>query len=68
MALTQVPASESMETKVGELFGIDVAQSSGKTVGELASVRELSFAFRRAASRLTQMCSRQWWDQVLSAR
>lgn len=60
-----VPAPDSVEAKVGEMFGIDVAQSSGKTVGELASVRELSFAFRRAASRLTQMCSRQWWDQVL---
>lgn len=58
----------SVETKVGEMFGIDVAQSSGRTMGELASVRELSFAFRRAASRLTQMCSRQWWDQVLSDR
>lgn len=58
----------SVETKVGEMFGIDVAQSSGRTMGELASVRELSFAFRRAASRLTQMCSRQWWDQVLSNR
>ena len=58
----------SVETKVGEMFGIDVAQSSGQTMGEFASVRELSFAFRRAASRLTQMCSRQWWDQVLRDR
>jgi protein AFG1 len=63
--LQEVPAPDSVEAKVGEMFGIDVAQSSGKTVGELASVRELSFAFRRAASRLTQMCSRQWWDKVL---
>lgn len=58
-------APDSVEAKVGEMFGIDVAQSSGKTVGELASVRELSFAFRRAASRLTQMSSRQRWDRVL---
>jgi len=64
----ETPSPDSVEAKVGEMFGIDVAQSSGKTVGELASVRELSFAFRRAASRLTQMCSRQWWDQVLSDR
>lgn len=57
--------SESMETKVGEMYGIDVAQSTGRTVGELASVRELSFAFRRAASRLTEMCSRKWWERNL---
>lgn len=67
-AAQESPAPDSVEAKVGEMFGIDVAQSSGQTVGELASVRELSFAFRRAASRLTQMCSRQWWDQVLSDR
>jgi protein AFG1 len=59
------PDPESMETKVGEAFGIDVAQSSGRTLGELASIRELSFAFRRAASRLMEMCSQRWWDQIL---
>ena len=51
---------------VGERFGIDVSQSSGRTIGELASVRELSFAFRRAASRLMEMCSKNRWDVVLS--
>ena len=56
----------SIETKVGEMFGIDVAQSSGKTVGELASVRELSFAFERAASRLTEMCSEWQFKKALS--
>ena len=56
---------ESIETKVGEMFGIDVAQSSGKTVGELASVRELAFAFERAASRLTEMCSSRQFAKVL---
>jgi protein AFG1 len=55
-----------IEVKVGEAFGIDVAQSTGNTVGELASVRELSFAFRRASSRLSEMCCRPWWDEVLS--
>mmetsp|Transcript_5254 Transcript_5254/g.14909 ORF Transcript_5254/g.14909 Transcript_5254/m.14909 type:complete len:552 (-) Transcript_5254:31-1686(-) len=57
---------ESIETKVGEMFGIDVAQSSGKTVGELASVRELAFAFERAASRLTEMCSSRQFAKNLS--
>jgi len=58
---TAYPA-DSMELKVGELFGVDVAQSNSRTaVGELASVKELSFAFRRAASRITEMCSKEWW-------
>jgi len=43
------------------IFGIDVAQSQGMAVGELASVKELSFAFRRATSRLLEMCSKTWW-------
>ena len=60
------PKVDSVETVVGECFGIDVAQSNGRTVGELASVRELSFAFRRAASRLVEMCSKNRWDVVLS--
>lgn len=57
---------ESIETKIGEMFGIDVAQSSGKTVGELASVRELAFAFERAASRLTEMCSNRQFKKAVS--
>lgn len=48
-------------SKVGETLGIDVAQGSGMTVGELASVQELSFAFRRAASRLKELTSQQFW-------
>mmetsp|Transcript_10542 Transcript_10542/g.18569 ORF Transcript_10542/g.18569 Transcript_10542/m.18569 type:complete len:463 (-) Transcript_10542:76-1464(-) len=54
---------EGIETVVGEAFGIDVAQSNGLTVGGLASVQELSFAFRRAASRLKEMTSRHWWEK-----
>ncbi len=55
--------SESAEDiDVGETLGIDVAQSNGVTMGELASVRELSFAFRRAASRLKQMSCRKHWE------
>merc|ERR1712194_420348 len=42
---------------------IDVAQVQSTAVGELASVRELSFAFRRAASRLLEMCSKTWWKE-----
>lgn len=56
-------AADGMETKVGEMFGIDVAQGNGKTIGELASVRELSFAFRRASSRLVEMTSKSWWNK-----
>eukprot|EP00978_Attheya_sp_CCMP212_P027456 scaffold91942_cov52-Attheya_sp.AAC.1 len=59
----QSAMKDNMETKVAGWLGIDVAQSSGRTVGELASVRELSFAFRRAASRLTEMCSTDWWKK-----
>jgi protein AFG1 len=49
----------ALEVKVAEAFGIDVAQSFGKPVASLASVRELSFAFQRASSRLSEMCSNQ---------
>lgn len=51
---------ENMETENVGTFGIDVAQSNGMTAGQMASVRELSFAFRRAASRLVEMCSKSW--------
>eukprot|EP00547_Thalassionema_nitzschioides_P009017 CAMPEP_0194230178 /NCGR_PEP_ID=MMETSP0156-20130528/44274_1 /TAXON_ID=33649 /ORGANISM="Thalassionema nitzschioides, Strain L26-B" /LENGTH=493 /DNA_ID=CAMNT_0038962753 /DNA_START=3 /DNA_END=1484 /DNA_ORIENTATION=+ len=54
-----------VELKVGERFGVDVAQSNGMTVNELASVKELEFAFRRASSRLIEMCSKSWWNDVL---
>lgn len=65
VAVEKKETPESIETKVGEMFGIDVAQSSGKTVGELASVRELAFAFERAASRLTEMCSNRQLKKAL---
>ena len=54
---------QSVEPKDGETYGIDVAQSNRLTVGELASVRELQFAFRRAASSLIEMCSKTWWQK-----
>ena len=56
------------ETVVGEAFGIDVAQSNGLTVGGLASVQELSFAFKRAASRLKEMTSKYWWERKQEER
>ncbi|KAL7564792.1 hypothetical protein ACA910_021054 [Epithemia clementina (nom. ined.)] len=34
-------------------------------VGNVASVRELAFAFERAASRLFEMTSKRWWDSVV---
>jgi protein AFG1 len=54
---------EDMEVDLKETLGIDVAQSNGVAVGELASVRELSFAFRRAASRLKEMSSKTHWER-----
>ena len=48
------------------MLGIDQASTKGgHPVGALASVRELDFAFARAASRLTEMTSFPWWDRVL---
>jgi len=46
-------------------FGVDVATQGGVAVGSLASVRELSFAFQRASSRIVEMCSRSWWEKQL---
>ena len=40
---------------------IDQATRGGHAVGALASVQELGFAFQRAASRLKQMTSPDWW-------
>jgi protein AFG1 len=44
---------------------VDPAVGHRHAVGALSSVRELSFAFHRAASRLTEMTSRGWWDKRL---
>jgi protein AFG1 len=46
-----------------DLLAVDAAQVQGTAVSELASVKELSFAFRRAASRLLEMCSKTWWSE-----
>lgn len=53
---------KSMNTSPGENFGIDVAQSNGMVVGEHASIKELQFAFKRAASRINQMTSTSWLE------
>ena len=49
----------------GTMLAVDVAQSQGTALSSLASVRELSFAFRRAASRVLEMSSKSWWDEKL---
>ncbi len=49
----------------GTMLAVDVAQSRGTALSSLASVRELSFAFRRAASRILEMSSKSWWDEKL---
>jgi protein AFG1 len=79
MELFQTSSSSSSNSNVGQQdtveqeddwekgMGIDVATQGGTAVGALASVRELSFAFERASSRIVEMCSRSWWDRVLGA-
>jgi predicted ATPase len=58
--------SEATSSTRGEaILWVDVAQEGGTPVGALASVRELSFAFERASSRIFEMCSRSWWSRVL---
>jgi protein AFG1 len=52
---------ESIDTI--DVLAVDAAQSQGMAVSELASVKELSFAFRRASSRLLEMCSKSWWAE-----
>ncbi len=47
----------------GVMRGIDVAQVLGDPASHMASVKELSFAFSRAASRLLEMCSKSWWNE-----
>ena len=50
----------SMET----CDAVGVAQVQGSAVRELAkSVKELSFAFRREASPLLEMCWKTWWEE-----
>lgn len=49
----------------GTVLAVDVAQSQGTALSSLASVKELSFAFRRAASRVLEMSSKSWWDEKI---
>ena len=58
--------SDSNSFISGGTLGLEDAQTQGgQPVSTLASVRELSFAFQRAASRITEMTSSRWWYQVL---
>jgi len=45
-----------------DTLAVDEAVQHGYAVGASASIQELSFAFKRAASRLREMTSRKWWD------
>jgi len=67
MELTKSPDDTGNLTDVTELTPGEIldfrSQANGKTLGELASVIELSFAFRRASSRLMEMCSRSYWER-----
>ena len=62
---TESSDNDSESNREEEIMWVDVAQEGGTPVGALASVRELSFAFERASSRIFEMCSRSWWDRVL---
>ncbi|KAL3823729.1 hypothetical protein ACHAXA_004822 [Cyclostephanos tholiformis] len=60
---SSVSADEVAIMNAREILAVDVAQARGVAVGESASVRELSFAFGRATSRLLEMCSKTWWEE-----
>lgn len=47
----------------GGQAGVDAAQCTVVRTGELASVQELEFAFKRASSRLTEMSGRPYHAQ-----
>jgi peroxisome-assembly ATPase len=65
---SQIILEDGASVQVGETLGLeDVQTQGGQPVSTLASVRELSFAFQRAASRITEMTSPRWWNQVLRA-
>ena len=44
-------------------LGVDAAQSQGKPLSALASVKELAFAFKRAESRLIELTSLAFWKE-----
>lgn len=48
-----------------ELLVVDGIDFNLLSDSKSASVRELAFAFRRAASRITEMCSQSWWEKLL---
>jgi len=48
-----------------EGLAVDHVVHEGLAAGVLASVRDLSFALVRAASRIRQLTSRKWWERRL---
>ena len=67
-AATVASTSSEQDEVVQEALGLEELQTQGgQPVSTLASVRELAFAFQRAASRITEMTSTRWWNQVLRA-
>jgi predicted ATPase len=52
--------------KFGSSSGLDAAQEELEMLeGELSSIQELRFAFRRAASRLTEMAGQEYKSACL---
>jgi len=43
--------------------GDPAAETTGVSLAELSSVQELEFAFRRSASRISEMTSERWWKK-----
>lgn len=62
-AASGVPTTSPPSTLDPDTVAVDQATQGDPTVGALASVRELAFAFERAASRLQEMTSPMWWDK-----
>ena len=60
-------AEDDAVKKQGEegqtLKWLDVRMSNGRTIGEIAAIRELRFAFRRAESRITEMTGFLWFNK-----
>ena len=55
----------SLNNNNNNILAVDVnaAQSQGKPLSELASVKELAFAFKRAESRLVELNSLAFWKE-----
>jgi peroxisome-assembly ATPase len=64
---SETMGADGGQKDVGDMRDLDLMTTNGGTpIGALASVRELAFAFERAASRLMEMTSETWWNRTLN--